>query len=68
MINKIIAKQLKIEVEEVQPKHHIFDDLGADSLDLVEIVLAVEESCDITIADEDAEGFKTVQDILDHVG
>ena len=68
MIYKIIAKQVGIDQDKIKSGADIMDDLGADSLDMVEIVLAVEEEYDITIPDEDAEELKTVQDILDYVG
>ena len=67
MIKKIIAEQLDIAVDKVKSEHNIMDDLGADSLDTVEIVMKVEEEYDITIPDEDVEEMKTVQDILDYV-
>ena len=67
MIEKIIAEQLDIAVDKVRPEHNIMDDLGADSLDTVEIVMKVEEEYDITIPDEDVEEMKTVQDLIDYV-
>ena len=67
MIEKIIAEQLDIAVDKVRPEHNIMDDLGADSLDTVEIVMKVEEEYDITIPDEDVEVMKTVQDLIDYV-
>ena len=68
MINKILAEQLDKSEDAIRPEHNIMDDLGADSLDVVEIVLKVEEEYDITIPDEDAEEIKTVQDLIDYVG
>ena len=67
MIKKIIAEQLDIVVDKVKSEHNIMDDLGADSLDTVEIVMKVEEEYDITIPDEDVEEMKTVQDLIDYV-
>jgi len=67
MINKIIAEQIGIAVDKVRPEHNIMDDLGADSLDSVEIVMKVEEEYDIIIPDEDVETIKTVQDLIDYV-
>ena len=48
-------------------RHRFVDDLGADSLDLVELIMAMEEGFDIEIPDEDAEGIGTVQDAIDYV-
>ena len=67
MIKKIIAEQLDIAVDKVNSEHNVMDDLGADSLDTVEIIMKIEEEYDITIPDEDVEEMKTVQDILDYV-
>ena len=67
MIKKIIAEQLDIAVDKVKSEHNVMDDLGADSLDTVEIIMKIEEEYDITIPDEDVEEMKTVQDILDYV-
>jgi len=68
MIEKIIAEQVGIEQDTIKPGDNIMDDLGADSLDTVEIIMKIEEEYDITIPDEDVEEMKTVQDILDYVG
>jgi acyl carrier protein len=63
----IIASQLSVDKEKVVPKASFVDDLGADSLDLVELVMAMEEEFDMEIADEDAEKMQTVQDAIDFV-
>ncbi len=63
----IIASQLSVAKEKVVPKASFVDDLGADSLDLVELVMAMEEEFDMEIADEDAEKMQTVQDAIDFV-
>jgi len=63
----IIASQLSVAKEKVVPKASFVDDLGADSLDLVELVMAMEEEFDIEIADEDAEKMQTVQNAIDFV-
>ncbi len=64
---EIIAEQLSVEKEKVVPGASFVDDLGADSLDLVELIMAMEEGYDIEIPDEDAESITTVQDAIDYV-
>jgi acyl carrier protein len=63
----IIVEQLSVEKDKVVPNASFVDDLGADSLDLVELIMAMEEGFDIEIPDEDAEGIATVQDAIDYV-
>jgi len=63
----IIVEQLSVEKEKVVANASFVDDLGADSLDLVELIMAMEEGFDIEIPDEDAEGIVTVQDAIDYV-
>lgn len=63
----IIVEQLSVEKEKVVPNASFVDDLGADSLDLVELIMAMEEEFDIEIPDEDAEGIATVQDAINYV-
>jgi len=63
----IIVEQLSVEKEKVVPNASFVDDLGADSLDLVELIMAMEEGFDIEIPDEDAEKIATVQDAIDYV-
>jgi acyl carrier protein len=63
----IIANQLGVDKEMVTPGANIVDDLGADSLDVVELVMALEEAFDTEIPDEDAEKIRTVQDILSYM-
>ncbi len=68
--NKIIdmvATGLKIDRDKVSPESRFIDDLGADSLDLVELVLALEDEFDLDISDEDSEKFLCTQDILDYI-
>lgn len=60
----IIANQLGVDKDIVTPEANIVDDLGADSLDVVELVMALEEAFDMEIPDEDAENIRTVQDIF----
>jgi acyl carrier protein len=66
-VRKIIAEQLAVSEEEVKASASFVDDLGADSLDQVELVMALEEEFNIEISDEDAEKIKTVQDTLKYV-
>ncbi|NSW86836.1 MAG: acyl carrier protein [Syntrophobacteraceae bacterium] len=63
----IIANQLGVEKEAVTPEAGVIDDLGADSLDVVELVMALEEAFDIEIPDDDAERIRTVKDIFDYL-
>ena len=63
----IIVEQLNVESDKVVPKASFVDDLGADSLDLVELIMAMEEGFDIEIPDEDAEKITTVQEAMDYV-
>ena len=66
-IKKIIAEKLSVEMAEVVPEASFVDDLGADSLDLVELVMTMEEEFDTDISDEDAEQLVTVQDAIKFV-
>ncbi len=66
-IIEIISSQLSVPKEKVVPQASFTDDLGADSLDLVELVMAMEEEFGMEIADEDAEKLQTVQDTIDYV-
>jgi acyl carrier protein len=63
----IIAEQLGLEEEEIKLEASFVDDLGADSLDIVELVMALEEEYNIEIPDEDAEKIKTVQDAITYI-
>ena len=66
-VKKIIAEQLGVEEEEVTPEASFVEDLGADSLDTVELVMALEEEFEIEIPDEDAEKILTVGKALDYI-
>ena len=66
-VKQIICEQLSVNEEDVVPEASFVDDLGADSLDLVEMIMAMEEAFDISIADEDAEKIKTVQDAWNYI-
>ena len=66
-VKQIISEQLGVEEAEVTPGASFVDDLGADSLDTVELVMALEESFDLEIPDEAAEKIRTVQDAIDYI-
>ena len=66
-VKKIIAEKLSVDLEEVVPEASFVDDLGADSLDLVELIMSMEEEFDIDIPDEKAEKLVTVQDAMDYI-
>jgi len=67
-VKQIIVEQLGVDEAEVTPTASFVDDLGADSLDVVELVMAFEEAFEIEIPDEDAEKIKTVQEAIDYIG
>jgi len=66
-VKEIICEQLGVSADEVTPQASFIEDLGADSLDLVELVMALEEEYSMEISDEDAEKIRTVQDVLDYI-
>ena len=66
-LKDIIAEQLSVEADEVNMDSNIQDDLGADSLDAVELGMAIEDAIGVAIADEDLPNIKTVQDLVDYV-
>jgi len=66
-VKKIIAEKLSVDLTEVVPEAHFVDDLGADSLDLVELIMSMEEEFDIDISDEDAEKLATVKDAIAYI-
>jgi acyl carrier protein len=66
-VKKIVVEQLGVKEEEVKPEASFVDDLGADSLDTVELVMALEEEFDTEIPDEEAEKITTVQAAIDYV-
>jgi acyl carrier protein len=66
-VKQIIVKQLGVNPEEVTPEASFIDDLGADSLDTVELVMAFEEEFDAEIPDEDAEKLRTVGDAIKYI-
>lgn len=66
-IRNVIADQLSIDVEEINMESSFVDDLGADSLDIVELIMALETEFDIEIPDEDAEKIATVGDVVEYI-
>lgn len=66
-VKKIVAEQLGVEDEKITPNANFANDLGADSLDTVELVMALEEEFDIEIPDEAAEKITTVQEAVDYI-
>lgn len=66
-VQKIVVEQLEVEPSEVKPAANFANDLGADSLDTVELVMALEEEFDIEIPDEAAEQITTVQAVVDYI-
>ncbi len=66
-VKEIVCEQLGVSDDEVTPQASFIDDLGADSLDIVELVMALEEEYEIEISDEDAEKIKTVQDVVSYI-
>ncbi|MBD1940875.1 acyl carrier protein [Coleofasciculus sp. FACHB-712] len=66
-VKKIVVEQLEVAPDEVTPQANFANDLGADSLDTVELVMALEEEFDIEIPDEAAEQIATVQAVVDYI-
>ena len=66
-VKKIIVTQLAVDIAEVNPQSQFVQDLGADSLDTVELVMALEEEFDVEIPDEDAEKIKTVGEAVTYI-
>lgn len=66
-VKKIICEQLEVNEEDVVPEASFVDDLGADSLDQVELIMAMEEEFGISISDEEAEKIATVRDAIEYI-
>ncbi len=67
-VNSIIVERLGVENSSLVPEANLLDDLGADSPDVVELVMALEEEVNIEVPDEDVEGIRTIGDIVQYVG
>ncbi|NLV91240.1 MAG: acyl carrier protein [Firmicutes bacterium] len=66
-VREIVVEQLGVESDDVTPQASFIDDLGADSLDIVELIMAFEEEFDFEIPDEDAEKISTVEDAVNYI-
>ena len=66
-VKKILSEQFGVEEDTITPETSLIDDLDADSLDVVDLVMSIEESFDIEIPDEEVEGIKTVGDIVKYI-
>mgnify|MGYP001564231792 FL=1 len=66
-VKEIVAKELEVDVKQLTPEAKFIEDLGADSLDIVELVMALEEEFGLDIPDEDADKLKTVGDAMDYL-
>jgi acyl carrier protein len=66
-VKEIIAEQLGLEKDDIQPEASFIDDLGADSLDIVEMIMTIEDEFDVEISDEDAEKIISVQDAINYI-
>lgn len=66
-LKEIIADKLSVNEDEITMESTFIDDLGADYLDIVELIMALEEELEMEIPDEDAEGFKTVGDVVEYI-
>ena len=66
-VSKVVAEELAVDEDEITAEASFIDDLGADSLDVVELVMAFEEEFELEIPDEDAEEIQTIQDAVDYI-
>jgi len=66
-VKEVIVEQLNVSPDEVKPEAKFVEDLGADSLDVVEMIMALEEKFEIEIPDSDAEKIQTVKDVVDYI-
>ncbi|MBA2880313.1 acyl carrier protein [Desulfosalsimonas propionicica] len=66
-VKKLISEKLEVDPADVVPKASLIDDLGADSLAIVEMIMTMEEQFDIEVPDEDAENLRTVEDAINYI-
>ncbi len=66
-VNSIVTDQLGVDKESLSPEANLLDDLGADSLDVVELVMALEEAFGIEVPDDDVENIRTIGDIVQYI-
>lgn len=66
-VKQVVAEQLSVDPKKIQPESSFIEDLGADSLDIVELVMALEEAFSIEIPDEEAEQITTIQGVHDYI-
>ncbi|HHW99709.1 MAG TPA: acyl carrier protein [Acholeplasmataceae bacterium] len=66
-VRKLIATELNIKEEEIKLESDLTQDLGADSLDAVELIMAIEDEFDVQVSDEEAQNIRTVKDIVDYL-
>lgn len=66
-VREVLADQLGLEETEIKPESRLKEDLGADSLDMVELIMAMEEEFNVDIPDEEAQNIRTVADAVDYV-
>ena len=66
-IKELLAKQLRIDLNTIEDDANIIEDLGADSLDVVEMLMAIEDNLGVIISDDDAVKLKTVRDVADYI-
>ena len=66
-IKELLAKQLRIDIDAIADDSNIIEDLGADSLDVVEMLMAIEDDLGVIISDDDAVRLKTVRDVADYI-
>jgi acyl carrier protein len=66
-VNSIVGEQLGVEAADLVPEASLLDDLGADSLDVVELVMALEEEFGIEVPDDDVENIRTIRDIVEYI-
>lgn len=66
-VKELIALQLSVDVKQITPESRVVEDLGADSLDIMEMLMTLEDEFNISIPDDDAKSLRTVQNIVDYI-